>query len=630
MPARVIRRVLLAATAGQADPRGLRIRGARITGQLDLTHAYPAIGLGLIDCAFDQGIELQDAHLPWLSLTGSHVPQLIADRMQTDGVLKLDSGFRVVGSHSRGAVCLVAAHIRGQLDMSGAHLDNQSGPALVADRIQVEGTACFKGGFHAAGAGEDGTIRMPESHIAGQLVLSNSELSNRSGPAFVGEQLVVDGAVFMNQPFVATGHGVAGTVRLTSASLGSELSLAGARLSNDSGPALSADGLRVATDLALSEDFQADGRGERGAIRLTGAHIEGEFDASNAHATNPTGPGLSARDIRVGEALYIGEGFSARGAGKWGALYLTGATIVGPLVAGGARLRNSSGPSMRAERLHALSDVRLDKDVTVKGEIRLQGTVIEGKLDFSGVEVRRRNGCILDLAGSKTKEVLLPADLICTDQDEHACGDAARVDLTGFTYAQFIDIDPKRWLGILRHHTDKYRPQPYQQLALLLKSQGHDNPAREVLRAQQDDLRARGDLGNLLARVSHWAWGVFAGYGYRVRRVAGALAVALFVAAALGVVGGSIQAGANGKPVVAPTSAAAAPGTTCSFIERIGVGLDRGLPLASTGIRDRCDLDTRSTAGQIFTALLWGIQVVIWALATLALAGYTGLIRKLN
>ncbi|WP_348955520.1 hypothetical protein [Amycolatopsis melonis] len=130
MPARVIRRALLAATAGQADPRGLRIRGARITGQLDLTHAYPAIGLGLINCAFDQGIELQDAHLPWLSLTGSHVPQLIADRMQTDGVLKLDTGFHVVGSHSRGAVCLVAAHIRGQLDMSGAHLVNQSGLAL--------------------------------------------------------------------------------------------------------------------------------------------------------------------------------------------------------------------------------------------------------------------------------------------------------------------------------------------------------------------------------------------------------------------------------------------------------------------------------------------------------------------
>ena len=207
IPASTIRRVLLCAASGSADPRGLRIRAARITGALDLKHVHPAVGVALIDCAFDQVVELQDAYLPWLTLTGSRVPGLVADRLQTDGELKLDNGFSVEGNNERGIVRLVAAHIRGQLDLSGAHLSNKSGPALVADRIQIDGTMCLKNMFQATGAGEDGTLRLPESHIASQLIMSGSGLRNESGPAFVGEQLVVDGAVSMAEPFIAAGHG---------------------------------------------------------------------------------------------------------------------------------------------------------------------------------------------------------------------------------------------------------------------------------------------------------------------------------------------------------------------------------------------------------------------------------------
>jgi hypothetical protein len=52
------------------------------------------------------------------------------------------------------------------------------------------------------------------------------------------------------------------------------------------------------------------------------------------------------------------------------------------------------------------------------------------------------------------------------------------------------------------------------------------------------------------------------------------------------------------------------------------------LPLGPTGLRSRCDLDTGTAAGQVFTVLLWVVQAAVWGLATLALAGYTGLIRK--
>lgn len=56
--------------------------------------------------------------------------------------------------------------------------------------------------------------------------------------------------------------------------------------------------------------------------------------------------------------------------------------------------------------------------------------------------------------------------------------------------------------------------------------------------------------------------------------------------------------------------------------------MDRGLPFGPTGLRTRCDVDTATPVGEGFTVAMWVIQAIVWALATLALAGYTGLVRR--
>jgi hypothetical protein len=76
------------------------------------------------------------------------------------------------------------------------------------------------------------------------------------------------------------------------------------------------------------------------------------------------------------------------------------------------------------------------------------------------------------------------------------------------------------------------------------------------------------------------------------------------------------------------TAQADDPHGPCSLIEQIGVGIDRGLPLGTAGIRGRCDFETTTGRGQAVTAATWGLQVLVWALATLVVAGYSGLIRK--
>jgi hypothetical protein len=203
------------------------------------------------------------------------------------------------------------------------------------------------------------------------------------------------------------------------------------------------------------------------------------------------------------------------------------------------------------------------------------------------------------------------------------------LDVNDFTYGSLGGVDWRRWLTLIRDHTGEYRPSPYQQLAAVERAAGHDGNARNILISQQHDLRHRAPhaLGGRLTRWFHWLWGALAGYGYRARRTALALLIALMAAGGVSLWAGHVPTG-PGRHAAEHTAATTAPGTPCSTVELVGLGLDRGLPLGPTGLRSRCDLDTGTTAGQMFTMLLWVVQAAVWGLATLALAGYTGLIRK--
>jgi hypothetical protein len=54
------------------------------------------------------------------------------------------------------------------------------------------------------------------------------------------------------------------------------------------------------------------------------------------------------------------------------------------------------------------------------------------------------------------------------------------------------------------------------------------------------------------------------------------------------------------------------------------------LPVAATGIGQRCTLDTSSTAGQAFTAAGWVLQALLWVLAGVALSSSLTRFRRFN
>jgi adhesin HecA-like repeat protein len=180
--AELLRKLLLKRCDKLPDPRGVRLRGARITGTLDLTGVEAAAGIELRGCSFDHPVLLENAHLPWLTLTGSCVPALSGDGLQVDRSLLLDEGFRATGHGEDGAVRLLGAHIGGQLSLRSAELTNDAGPALSGDRLQVDHDLVLRG-LRATGHGEGGAVVLRGAHIGGQLSLRGAELTNDAGPA---------------------------------------------------------------------------------------------------------------------------------------------------------------------------------------------------------------------------------------------------------------------------------------------------------------------------------------------------------------------------------------------------------------------------------------------------------------
>jgi hypothetical protein len=370
-------------------------RGARITGTLDLTHVHGAVGMELRGCSFDHRLLLEDAHLPWLALTGSCVPALDGDRLEVDDGLFLDEGFRATGHGEFCVVRLLRAHIAGQLVLRDAELTNDAGLALAGDGLQVDGDL-FLQGFRAAGYGEFGVVQLRGAHITGQLVLTGAELTNEAGPALAGDRIQVDDGLFLDEGFRAIGHSEDGAVRLRGAHIAGQLSLAGAELTNEAGPALAGDALQVDGDLFLDKGFRATGHGQDGAVRLLGAHITGQLVLRGAELTNEAGPALHGDRLEVDDGLFLDEGFRATGHGQDGAVRLPGAHITGQLVLRDAELTNEAGPALHGDRLQVDGDLTLRRfRATGHGEasvVRLLSAHITGQLSLAGTELTNKAG----------------------------------------------------------------------------------------------------------------------------------------------------------------------------------------------------------------------------------------------
>jgi len=290
-------------------------------------------------------------------------PALVAVGMQVSQRVYLRGGFTATGGGKTSAVNLDGAHIGSNLDCTGAALRNDSGPALSATGLQVSQDVYLRGGFTATGSGESGAVRLIDASI-GSLDCSGAALRNESGPALFADRLQVNQGVYLRGGFTATGSGESGTVRLTGTHIGRSLDCSGAALRNESGPALSADRLQVSHSVYLLGGFTATGSGESGTVRLIDANI-GNLDCTGADLRNDSGPALSATGLQVSRGAYLRGGFTAIGSGTSVAVDLTGTQVGGTLVFAPARLEHAADPHGRLA-VDGLTYAGVPKQVSAK------------------------------------------------------------------------------------------------------------------------------------------------------------------------------------------------------------------------------------------------------------------------
>jgi adhesin HecA-like repeat protein len=642
------------------------LENAHIGGRLDLTgttltrrseRALDADGLRVDRSMICRGFTvLGEVHMPRaqiggvLNLDGARLSNRSGDAVRADR-LRVEHGmFCRNGFRTNGEVRLPRAYVGGQLSLRGAKLRNPSGRALYAHGLRVDqNMVCTpSSGEKKIPFSVKGELRLLGVHVGGQLDFSGAILDNSAGPALSADRLQVDQDVFCRGRFTARGE-----VSLQGAHISGQLDFSGARLTAHSGGlALNAGGLQVDQSMfcarhreprAVREPRARTHRrprtaddGERfratGEVSLLGARIGGQLDFSGATLDNPDGPALSSDSLQVDQDMFCREQFAARGE-----VSLQGAHIGGQLDFSGATLDNSDGLALSADGLRVdqgmFCEERGGDSFTAAGKVCLPRALIGGQL------VWLPDG---DRAGHLS---LYRASVGSLVDSKDSWPPPSELNIEHFVYDGFGPDSPAeakdriRWLKLQQG----FKSQPYQQLIGVYRAHGQDADARKVAIAREVARRKRGKPG-----ILGWLRSVVLGWTIRYGYTPALAAVYLIAVYALGVCifssaadrGAFIPvraqrpvAQATAPPTARPADPAPSAGE-CRQEYRYpcfnpwGYGVDVVVPLLNVHQAEYWQPDATEPSGAWARRYGWIATALGWAFTTLAVAGFTGLVRR--
>jgi hypothetical protein len=150
----LIRDLLRGRIVTDPDPHGIRIRGARIRGRLDLELVTTGIGLELSDCLLEDGINAVDAQLAglWLHrcrISSAREPAFAGSGLQVRTLVSFASSV-ITANSVEGAVHVESARFARELSFGAAVVRNSRGPALGAVDLQTGGDLFLDDGFLAS------------------------------------------------------------------------------------------------------------------------------------------------------------------------------------------------------------------------------------------------------------------------------------------------------------------------------------------------------------------------------------------------------------------------------------------------------------------------------------------------
>ncbi|MBI5587647.1 MAG: hypothetical protein HY889_04690 [Deltaproteobacteria bacterium] len=394
-------------------------------------------------------------------------------------------------------------------------------------------------GIRIIGARVDGKLDFEGATVPHPLVLASCSikdgiilldartrtinLHNTHTSHISGDMLTVDGALFLRNGFLATG-----AVRLLGAKVNGGLDCSGGSFVNDNGDALNADGIEAKGDIFLRKGFSA-----KGEVRLLGAKVGGNLDCSNGSFVNDNGNALSADGIETKGNIFLNQGFRAKGKVR-----LIGAKVGGTLNCSGGSFVNENGDALCAQRMTVQDNFFWTLKDHPVGAVDLMHAKVgvltdnkeswpgPGKLHIDGFEY---GALAPDNTPKNAKDRLRWIELQLPPAETIPdAPDVITEPLQKKHAVKWIWIRSRKWLNNTWHNNSKskpygnfknrprceFRPQPYEQLAKVLKNMGHESDSREVLIAKQNALSECGDISNP-RRLWYRALGISMSHGYK-------------------------------------------------------------------------------------------------------------------
>jgi len=586
---------------------GVRIKGARIEGALDLTDCSGAGGAGLPAlsleaCDIPDAIDLSHSRIARLSLRDSRLRRLVGVDAAIDGELTL-AGAKPLGAPGAEALSadLASARIGGDLRASGANFTRGADSdvaVLSLDGAEIDGDVLLNAGFEALGA-----VSLASARISGVLCCDGAQLLNRrddaKGAALIARGARIGGGVRLGEKLKAEG-----VVDLSGAEIGGDLELSQGVLRNEFGAALLLTNARISGQIIGAAKMH-------GHVSLRGANVACNLDLKGAEIANPLTPRADSFGVAIDAAgLSVGGAALLQGANVKGELFFADARIGGYLAFGGGRFIHGGGWAIRAPNVRVGGNLTLKieeggfaphgQKTVIEGGAKFDRAQIDGSLAWLNLELRGpgadgAKGGVFSFADAQIAGPVQARGLVthhearikasgarCAALDDDLKtgwgADGAQLDLEGFEYGH-IESRDERWrqrLAWLRRAGGRFSPQPYAHVAQVYARAGRREDARRILLAQHDQRTLAASAGPITWALSS-LFGLIAGYGLAPIRIVRALV--LFIAIG---VGGVFAMNGQGA-LVTPD------GRQCGgAVEPALYAIDVALPVIDLGQESRC------------------------------------------
>lgn len=572
---------------------------------------------------------------------------------------------------AKGSVTMLGAKI-GSLLCDGGSFDHPQESALVAKNAVVEGAVLLRHGFNA-----NGQVTFQESKVGGAFDCEGGAFTNSQSIALNLKNSEVKGYVSLNLGFQSIG-----CVWLQEAVFGS-LNCEGGRFLNPDDFALMAQDININRSVFLNNNFTAIG-----SVLLSGASIGGGLICSKGNFEYPQGAALLAETADIKGVVFLRNGFKANGV-----VILTGTNIGRNLDCEKGQFLGVQGSALIADHSVIKGPAYLRDGFKAKGTVSLSGAIIGGNLECQGGTFISPNGFSLIAQGTEIKRSVYLSNSfqaigivhfvnakindvfelkkICNlsqmslnlryasirtlaDQKD-GWPKKDNLILEGLVYDKIdrdspIDSQSRlNWLEL--QSSDVFSPQPYEQLAKVMKNSGHESAATDVLIRKQDNLRTYGKL-----RWWDWCWNCILGHtiahGYRPHQVLVFAFVFVFVGTIMFSLG-SPNWGASeimSPAQVRPFSSSLTPNTSQqeeissnyptfnpliysldTFVPIIDLHQQKyWLPNANNETELPPNYFMTRVSGRYLRWYLWLHIAVGWIVTSLWVAGFTGLVRRIQ